>query len=68
MAWLTRQTQTIRHPGDAAVKHLKTVLSYLGIIAIGGIAPHVPGWCKGAYTEGVLSAPPERPHEPPASQ
>ena len=42
------------------MKHLKTVLSYLGIIAvglaIGTIAPRVPGWFKADYTEGNYSA------------
>ncbi|MGJ9419824.1 glutaredoxin family protein [Massilia sp. CMS3.1] len=42
------------------MNHLKTVLSYLGIIAIGlaigTIAPRVPGWIKGDYTEGNYSA------------
>jgi mycoredoxin len=42
------------------LKHLKTVLSYLGIIAIGlaigTIAPRVPGWLKSDYTEGDYAA------------
>lgn len=42
------------------MKHLKTVLSYLGIIAlglaIGTLAPHVSGWFKADYTEGNYSA------------
>lgn len=42
------------------MKHLKTVLSYLGIIAIGlaigSIAPRVPGWFKGDHTEGDYAA------------
>lgn len=42
------------------MKHLKTVLSYLGIVAIGlaigTIAPRIPGWLKGDYTEGNYSA------------
>jgi glutaredoxin len=42
------------------VKHLKTVLSYLAIVAIGlaigTIAPRVPGWLKADYTEGDYAA------------
>ena len=42
------------------MKHLKTVVSYLLIIAagiaIGTIAPRVPQWFKGDYTEGNYAA------------
>ena len=42
------------------MKHLKTVFSYLLIIAagiaIGTIAPRVPQWLKGDYTEGNYAA------------
>lgn len=42
------------------MKHLKTVFSYLLIIAagiaIGTLAPRVPQWLKGDYTEGNYAA------------
>ncbi|WP_305822654.1 glutaredoxin family protein [Massilia brevitalea] len=42
------------------MKHLKTIFSYLLIIgagiAIGTIAPRVPQWLKGDYTEGNYAA------------
>lgn len=42
------------------MKHLKTAFSYLLIIAagiaIGSLAPRVPQWLKGDYTEGNYAA------------
>lgn len=42
------------------MKHLRTVLSYVLIIAaglaIGTLAPRVPGWIKGDYTKGDYTA------------